>query len=170
MKLRLLKQSVVGIGPRTTLCSVWSPWLDSQILLLSLWKQWGLGSKKLLLTTVLNGVCLVAQSYPTLYDPTDCSLSSFSVHGILQARSPEWVAISYSRGSSQPRDRTHVSCVSCFDRQIIYHWAKWEAHLLNNKEMWSVINRMMPRFDDRFENSWKYYYNNLWALPTCNTI
>ena len=41
------------------------------------------------------------------------SLPGSSVHGILQARILEWVAISYSRGSSQPRDQTHVPCVSC---------------------------------------------------------
>ena len=53
----------------------------------------------------------VAQSYPTLCDPMDCSLPGFSVHGILQARILEWVTISFSRGSSQPRDRTQVSCI-----------------------------------------------------------
>ena len=45
-------------------------------------------------------------------DPVDCSLSGSSVHGILQARILEWVAISSSRGFSQPRDQTCVSCVS----------------------------------------------------------
>ena len=50
------------------------------------------------------------QSCLTLYNPKDCSLPGSSVHGILQARRREWVAISYSRGSSQSRDRTHVSC------------------------------------------------------------
>ena len=42
----------------------------------------------------------VAQSCPTLCDPMDCSLPGFSVHGIFQARVLEWVAISFSRGSS----------------------------------------------------------------------
>ena len=46
----------------------------------------------------------VAQSCPTLCDPMDCSLPGFSVHGIFQARILEWVAISFSRRSSQPRD------------------------------------------------------------------
>ena len=44
-----------------------------------------------------------AQSCPTLCDPMDCSLPGSSVHGIFQARILEWVAISISRGSSQPR-------------------------------------------------------------------
>ena len=49
-------------------------------------------------------VCLVviAQSYPTLCNPTDCSLQGSSVHGILQARIPEWVASPFSRGSALP--------------------------------------------------------------------
>ena len=45
----------------------------------------------------------------TLYDPMDCSLPGSSVHGILQARILEWVAISFSRGSSPPRDQTWFS-------------------------------------------------------------
>ena len=50
----------------------------------------------------------VAQSCPTLCDLVDCSQSGSSVHGILQARILEWVAISFSRGSSRPRDQTQV--------------------------------------------------------------
>ena len=48
------------------------------------------------------GVCLVAQSCPTLFDPMDCSSPSSSVHGILQARILEWAAISYSEDLSNP--------------------------------------------------------------------
>ena len=55
---------------------------------------------------------LVIQSCLTLCDPTDCSLPGSSVHGILKARILEWVAIPSSRGSSQPRDRTQVSCIA----------------------------------------------------------
>ena len=54
----------------------------------------------------------VAQSCPTLCDPMDCSPPGSSVHGILQARILEWVAVSFSRGSSQPRDRTQVSRIA----------------------------------------------------------
>ena len=46
----------------------------------------------------------VTQSCPTLCDPMDCSLPDSSIHGIFQARILEWVAISFSRGSSLPRD------------------------------------------------------------------
>ena len=54
---------------------------------------------------------LVAQSCPTLWDPVGFSPPGSSVHGILQARIPEWVAISFSRGSSWPWDQTLVSCL-----------------------------------------------------------
>ena len=52
----------------------------------------------------LHVLCLVAQSCPTLCNPMDCSLPGASVHGILQERIPEWVAMTFSRGSSQPRN------------------------------------------------------------------
>ena len=56
--------------------------------------------------------CSVAKSCPTLCTPMDCSQPGSSVHGSLQARILEWVAFSFSRGSSQPRDQTHISCLS----------------------------------------------------------
>ena len=62
-----------------------------------------------------------AQSCPTTCDPMDCSPSGSSVYRIFQARILEWVAISFSRGSSQPRDRSCVSCVSGIGRQVLYH-------------------------------------------------
>ena len=55
-----------------------------------------------------------------LCDPMDGSPPGCSVHGILQARILEWVTISSSRGSSRPRDRTHVFCVSCIGRRVLY--------------------------------------------------
>ena len=65
----------------------------------------------------------VTQSSPTL-DPVDCNPPGSSVHGILQARILEWAAISFSRGSSQPRDWTQVSRIAgrCFNL-----WATREA-------------------------------------------
>ena len=57
-------------------------------------------------------VCeLVLQSCLTLRNPMDCSPPGSSVHGILQARIREWIAIPFSRGSFRPRDRTRVSCL-----------------------------------------------------------
>ena len=54
-------------------------------------------------------------------------LPGSSVLGIFQARILEWVAISFSRRSSRPRDGTRVSCISCTGRWILYHGATWEA-------------------------------------------
>ena len=67
-------------------------------------------------------VCvLVTQSCPTVSNPMDCSLPGSSVHEILQEKILEWVAISFSRGSSRPRDRTWVSCIAgrCFTVRAI---------------------------------------------------
>ena len=68
----------------------------------------------------------VAQSCPTLCDPMDYSPPGSSVHGIFQARVLERVAISFSRGSSQHRDRTWVSCIA--GRRFIA-WATREVSL-----------------------------------------
>ena len=52
------------------------------------------------------------------FNPMNCSLPGSSVHGISQARILDWVVIFFSRGSYQPRDQTHVSCIG---KQILYH-------------------------------------------------
>ena len=67
------------------------------------------------------------QSCPALCDPVDCSPPGSSVQEILQARILEWVAMPSSRGSSEPRSWICVSYISCIGRQILYHWATWEA-------------------------------------------
>ena len=60
-------------------------------------------------------------------DPMDCSSPGSSVHGNFQARTSEPVAISFSRGSSWPRDRAQVSCIFCIGRRILYQYTTWEA-------------------------------------------
>ena len=89
----------------------------------------------------------------SLCDPMDCSLPGSSVHGILQARILEWVAMPSSRGSFQTRDQTHVSCVSWIAgrffitepsrKPYIYH-----TYILKEKEIewdtWgSIVDRMV---------------------------
>ena len=72
---------------------------------------------------LLLAACMSTKSLQlcsTLCDPMDFSLLGSSVHGILQARILEWVAIASSMGSSQPRDRNHVYYISCFDLQMGY--------------------------------------------------
>ena len=66
------------------------------------------------------------QSCPTLGNPMDCIPLGSSIHGILQARVLERAAISFSRGSSRPRDGARISRVSCFGWQVLHHCATWE--------------------------------------------
>ena len=72
--------------------------------------------------------CLVTKLCLSLFATpwTVCNLPVSSVHGISQANILEWVVISFSRGSSRPRDWTRLSCIG---RQILYHWATREAHV-----------------------------------------
>ena len=67
---------------------------------------------------------LAAYSCPSLFDPMDYGLVGSSIHGILQARILEWAAISFSRGSSQSRDWTVVSCIA---GRFLTVWAPREA-------------------------------------------
>ena len=65
--------------------------------------------------------CSIAQSCLTLWNPMDCSPPGSSVHGILQTRILQWVAMPFSRVSSPPRDQTQISYISCPGRQVLYH-------------------------------------------------
>ena len=80
---------------------------------------------------IKNVNVLVTQSCQTLWDPMDCSPPGSSVHGILQARILEWVAIPFSRGSSWPRDRTQVPCIAS---RFFTVWATREEAPLNDKK------------------------------------
>ena len=79
-----------------------------------------------------NLVSELAQSCPTLCDSGHCSPQGSSVHGILQARILEWVAISFSRGSSQPRDWTQVSCIAGRPFNL---WATREESILKSRDI-----------------------------------
>ena len=98
---------------------VWSTG-NRKWILLTAWMS--LEEKPNLQIRITNQIksCWVAK-HVWLCDPMECSLPGSSVHGILQARILEWVAIFSSRGSSQLRDGTHVSCISCIDSSILYH-------------------------------------------------
>ena len=80
-------------------------------------------------------------SCPTLCNPMDHHLPGSSVHGILQART--LVAISFSRGSFQPRNWTCVSCVSYSSRWTFYHCTIWEYYPIIIP---SSLNSLPPRF------------------------
>ena len=89
----------------------------------------------------------VAQSCLTFCNPMDCSPRGSSVHGILQARILEWVAISFSRGSSRPRDRTQV-----------FHIAGRRFNLWATRELWLAPNNSELLFSKR------QYWNIIWWL------
>ena len=72
--------------------------------------------------------CMLSHSAVSSFlRPLDSSLTGSPGHGIFQARILEWVAISYSRGSSQFRDQTHVSSIFGIGRQILYLCVTYEA-------------------------------------------
>ena len=106
-----------------------NPWLwcESPVLVTDMW-QAGI-PKCFLIRWQKTGVRVyvsVTQSCLTLCDPMDCSPPGSSVHGILQARILEQVAIPFSRESSWPRDR---NCVSCIADRFFTIWATKEAHI-----------------------------------------
>ena len=105
---------------------------------------------------------LVAQSWPTFSDPMDCSLPGSSVHGILQARILDRIAISFSRESSQPRDWTWVTCIA---RRFFTVWATREVLrcqyftsrvkvIMFNEELWLQRNWEMIHNARRLSEFW----------------
>ena len=109
-------------------------------------------------------VCLGAQLGPTLCDPMDYSLPVSFLHGIFQARILEWVAISYSRGYSWPKDQTRL-LVSWIGRQILYHRVTWKAifhdlyHLL-----FSVFQNLRAMIA-----TWSFVLSDLiWKINLCS--
>ena len=78
-------------------------------------------------------LCVHAQS---------CLPHSF-VHGPFQARILEWVDIFYSGGSSQPREGTHISCISCLGRWILYHWATWHSFIITLMQLSSFNKHLL---------------------------
>ena len=112
----------------------------------------------------------VTQSCPTLCDPMDCSPPGSSVHGILQARILEWVAISFSRGPSQPRDQTQVSRIAGRRFNL---WATREARQVLNKTCWrtniicethiKIVIQWSCSFEcNKNKMSWFYQHKRLW--------
>ena len=89
---------------------------------------------------------LVAKSCLTLGDPMDCSLPGLSVQGVFQARILEWVAISFSRWSFPPRDRTQVSCIT---GGFFTNWATRDGvcqlHLNKNLKIKTTIAALMSQ-------------------------
>ena len=84
-------------------------------------------------------VCVSCSVLSNSLRPHGLYLPASPVHGILQARVPECVAISYLRGSSRLKDQTLISCVSWIARRILYHWVTWESPLLLKLEQMCFI-------------------------------
>ena len=79
----------------------------------------------------------ISQSCPTLWNPMD-----YTIHGMLQARILEWVASSFSRGSSRPRDRTQLSLI------VGRHFTIWATREVRRQAKWSGIptSKNFPQF------------------------
>ena len=104
-------------------------------------KNTGVGCHFLLQCMKVKSESEVAQSCLTLRDPMDCSPPGSSVHGVFQARVLEWSAISTSRGSSPPNDRTCISSVSCITgRFFTAKLPQKPCHMLY------IINTHVPRW------------------------
>ena len=98
-------------------------------------------------------MCARALSHIWLCGPMHCSPPGFSVHGIFQSRILEWIAISFSRGSSQIGDQTHIPCVSCIGRRVLYLCIAWEAQTSPcsvSNEIWFL------RETENFRVLWSY--------------
>ena len=89
-----------------------SSWLSTCHFLCLSWKQHLESDMEQWTSIKFESESEVGQSCPTLCDPVDCRPPGSCVHGISQARILEWVAISFSRGSSRPRDRTRVTRIA----------------------------------------------------------
>ena len=87
--------------------------------------------------------CMHTQLCLTLCVPRHYSPPGSSGHGIFQARMLKWVAITFSRGSFQPRDQTHASCIG---RQILYHWATRETQTCLFKNIRFIIVQSISPF------------------------
>ena len=128
----ILSKQKVNTFPHINLTLKLLPGLCSQ---LNDWILWGVPMCAFNFYPVLARarvcVCTCMHTITSLCNSMDRSLPSSSVHRIFQARILKWVAISFSRGSSQARDGTHISCVSCTGRGILFQSS------CNQLKLWS---------------------------------
>ena len=136
---------------------------------------------------LIYGKCssLSPQSYLTLCDPIDYSLPGSFVHGILQARILECVVTPSSRESSQLRDRTQDSCISCTAGKFFTHWVAWDLktaklHKLGNK-LGRAVRERVPSYivegsvnwnSSLWTTIWQYLsvlhiFNHIWHESSC---
>ena len=118
--------------------------------------------------SVCGCVGMCAQLSLTLCNPMDCSPPGFSLHGILQARILEWVAISFSRVSSWPRDQTHVSCI---EGEFFTIWASRDslvAQLVKNL-LWENRNRIIEKML-HFPTSFHLWSIAIWSFDLYHNL
>ena len=150
--------------------NIWNDVYKHSIILGSVFNEYQVPS------TIASPQCaLVTQSCPTLCGLMDCSPPSSSVHGTLQARILEWVAMPFCRGSSQPRHWTQVSCIG---RWILYRLSHQRrshntALKLENTKHWSVLKAMTYKSHSmRSNHAWLFVTHGLyspWNSPGQNT-
>ena len=119
------------------------------------------------------------QFCPTLLNPMDCRLPGSSIHGTIQARILEWVAISFSRRSFPPRDQTCVSCITCIGRLILYHYSTREVllyqgihtaekHKQTNKQNPHIVlekkNSSLARIKKNLPTGLRYWHTFFWIF------
>ena len=108
----------------------------------ALWLWKSRRSRSLMLTSFSGTrytTAAVAKSCLTLCNPVDCSLPGSSAHGILQARILEWVVMPSFRGSTQPRNWTQVSYISCIGRRVLYHQCHVGSPLYRDALIWFLL-------------------------------
>ena len=120
----------------------------------------------LLMTTEGKGKVLVAHSCPALCNPMDCSPPGSSVHGMLQARILEWVAISYSRGSYQPRDWAWFSCMQADSlpseppqKQSLKHKRSTTTHLKPLSTPSNLVQSVLHGWNQGTHHGWHSWCN-----------
>ena len=103
---------------------------------------------------------LVTQSSSNLHDPEDCSPVGSSVHGIFQVRILEWVAVPFSRGSSQPEDQSWVSCIA---GRFFTIWDTREVHQLQETNAVQSLGQEDPLEKEMATPSSILAWENLWT-------
>ena len=106
------------------------------------------------------------QSCPTLCDPIDCNLLSSSAHGILQTRILEWFTMPSSRGSSQRRDLTQVSFVSCTGRWVLYH----QCHLGSSQHYSQSMEKIRESINGLMDQKMQSMYTMKKEMATHSSI
>ena len=129
---------------------------------------------------ILHVGVLITQLCLTLCDLMDCSLPVFPVHGILQARILEWVAISFSRISSQPRDRTQVSLIAGRCWKVVAEPQKyagiiglWRRIQSGARDEWGLIAqsfcviKVLLKYKGNTESFWHRHQKRAERAPPC---